>query len=571
MSANSGSGGVRNLRAMFENKASDQSTSPPSRGRSPNPSEISNGSRPVSKVRASFVAVERPGENGSAPILGLRRPSEVSNREENKENSTTAVWSPERRAASRNMSSLEGPKMEEQSHNGSTNGGLGTILKGSAFAESTPSKDKSEVKNLNKALASSQVQEKLSQTPSKPKDETKSAAMVEKMHTNGGKPGPPPATTLQTTKSAQPVKAPPTRQIVTKTAPTAKPNPSPRSPVTSKSSPRTPTSPIAHIRGGPAKIKGVMESAKRAQEARVAAKQKSEQPNQAQATVPKPNIHQKQVTHPVKKEKTPTSPRAVRPKSSTRPAKLPAAATATTASAAAKHDTQNSPTEPETRKSIAKRPSTISMRPPRASTSSTTGTLAKKTSRASLANDRPKSRVSTSKPDEGFLARMMRPTTSSAQKAHEKAQVNSPPRTKTAPTNKHKEAPKQKAPPPKMQLETRQDVESEKKTKDNDGQRVLPEVALASPLQVVKEDPMQSTGKLESVSAPHTTVDSAPSVPTETKEPATSLPAPTAESASSEPAKSVEAVPSAPSEAQEPANSEAPEPVEPVKGHNADV
>jgi hypothetical protein len=122
-----------------------------------------------------------------------------------------------------------------------------------------------------------------------------------------------------------------------------------------------------------------------------------------------------------------------------------------------------------------------------------------------------------------------------------------------------------------MQLETRQDVESEKKTKHNDGQRVLPELALASPLQVVKEDPMQSTGELESVSAPRTTVDSAPSVPTETKESATSLPAPTAESASSEPAKSVEAVPSTPSEAQEPANSEAPEPVEPVNGHNADV
>ncbi|KFY05974.1 hypothetical protein V492_08209, partial [Pseudogymnoascus sp. VKM F-4246] len=69
------SGGVRNLRAMFENK-DDSTTSPPSsqhRGRSPAPSIGNNSAspRPLSKVRTSFVAVERNGQTGIQ--WGLRK------------------------------------------------------------------------------------------------------------------------------------------------------------------------------------------------------------------------------------------------------------------------------------------------------------------------------------------------------------------------------------------------------------------------------------------------------------------------------------------------------------------
>src|SRR5437667_10092994 len=63
----SSSGGVRNLRAMFENKAEDPETSTPSRGRSPSgsvTSNVSNAPRPLSKVRTNFVAVERGGQLG---------------------------------------------------------------------------------------------------------------------------------------------------------------------------------------------------------------------------------------------------------------------------------------------------------------------------------------------------------------------------------------------------------------------------------------------------------------------------------------------------------------------------
>ncbi|KAI9672417.1 MAG: hypothetical protein M1829_004496 [Trizodia sp. TS-e1964] len=72
------SSGVRNLRAMFES-GNDPMSPPPARGRSPVGSEgvTSNGSttpRPLSKVRASFVAVERSGALGTQ--LGLRRSNE---------------------------------------------------------------------------------------------------------------------------------------------------------------------------------------------------------------------------------------------------------------------------------------------------------------------------------------------------------------------------------------------------------------------------------------------------------------------------------------------------------------
>lgn len=59
MSLKSGSG-VQGLRAMFEQ--SNNETSPPSRGRSPAGDSItSNPSRPVSKVRTSFVPVDTSG------------------------------------------------------------------------------------------------------------------------------------------------------------------------------------------------------------------------------------------------------------------------------------------------------------------------------------------------------------------------------------------------------------------------------------------------------------------------------------------------------------------------------
>ncbi|OJJ46910.1 hypothetical protein ASPZODRAFT_1849428 [Penicilliopsis zonata CBS 506.65] len=57
--------GVRSLLARFENNSQNNTPSPPSRGRSPVDSDNPD-SRPLSKVRASFVAVERITSSPSA-------------------------------------------------------------------------------------------------------------------------------------------------------------------------------------------------------------------------------------------------------------------------------------------------------------------------------------------------------------------------------------------------------------------------------------------------------------------------------------------------------------------------
>jgi hypothetical protein len=152
--------------AMFE--AKKEETSPPSRGRSPALSvsdATGYGSRPISKVRASFVAVERSGQMGS--MVGLRKASDVENGSPRApslgaESKTTALE--ESAAMDTPTNKLKGVKEEENSGdakgpparpqfggrnkstqgktgNGATvgNGGessnvdLGTVLKGSPF------------------------------------------------------------------------------------------------------------------------------------------------------------------------------------------------------------------------------------------------------------------------------------------------------------------------------------------------------------------------------------------------------------------------------------------------------
>lgn len=143
----------------------------------------------------------------------------------------------------------------------------------------------------------------------------------------------------------------------------------------------------------------------------------------------------------IKKEAAPTSPSISkpRPRSPTRPVRLPAAATAPTSAWAAKKSDEI--TQPSGRASLsttmaAKKPFSASHSKPTAKApSTTTSSLTKKPSRASLVSqsgvhDRSASRASTTNkaPAEGFLARMTRPTASFAQKTHEKLQVHSPPR-----------------------------------------------------------------------------------------------------------------------------------------------
>ena len=494
MSANSGSGGVRNLRAMFENRG-DQSTSPPSRGRSPSDSADSGNSRPVSKVRASFVAVERPGDIKAEQQWGLRKASDVSSMAEVRENEANDVT-----RTSTAITDTEPTKSPTSPHTSkhTIDGGLGSILRGSSF-EDTPKKQTQEEKPVPVAASPSDRKQ-----PTTNGVGSRAFDMIEKMK-NNKHPGPPPSTTLVTKSDAKPLKNPHPKPMV-------KPSPaSPRSPRLDKSSPKTPTSPTmakSMIRGGPAKIKGVMESAKRASEAREAVKKESPKPIQrkeaekpvvkkevekpvprkeAEKAVPKKESQTKPKINGVKREavSAPAKPTVV-PRSPTKPVKLPTAATATTTAATARRDAQPQAQQP------VRKPAPRASLPAAQSraTAPTTTSLHKKTSRASLATngkDRPTSRVSLHKPDDSFLARMTRPTQSSALKTHDK--VESPPRSRTT-------ASKQLVPKPK----------GSRKSDQSDSQHSkLDDVAEAPTDNSVKADASADNASAAAISVPMTT------------------------------------------------------------------
>lgn len=459
---NTNIGGVRNLRAIFENKASDLSTSPPSRGRSPNGSTNSSGSRPVSKVRASFVSVERSGEGGSPQRRRLRKHSDIN---------------------------MDGTS--EDRSNGVTHG-LGSILKGSAFELGEGGKQ-------IESQPTNPVEEKESAVSDD--KEKQAASMVERMKQPN--PGPPPMTRLETTSTAQPIKPIP-RKVPPK-APLAEPNKSPVTP--------TEDGPVARPRGGLSKIQGVMNSAKEAEEGRQATAEKEKSPTapagngpafktrgggakiqavmqsareadesrkataEKEAGNPAPTIKNglvrprgggakilgvmrsareaeesrkasQKAADDANEEKSNTGlPKASRLPTRPRSPKLSAA------SAAAKKDGYEDEKKPATRA-------------PRVSNTTTASSLAKKNSRASLnSNDQPKPRASITKPaDEGFLARLTRPTASSAQKVNDKVQSGTPPQPRRVSLTK-KDLNKK----PSRRSLTSERVASESKEEDTNG------------------------------------------------------------------------------------------------------
>ena len=151
----------------------------------------------------------------------------------------------------------------------------------------------------------------------------------------------------------------------------------------------------------------------------------AERPSRA-SVVPKASAAaSKPAPKPVKKP-GPTSPPSFtkpRPKSPTRPVRLPGSATAPTAASAAKTDaTPVAVAKPRDR--IPSNPTSLRLKPARTS-------LPAGSKPAEKAKDKPKSRLSTASskaPEGSFLDRMMRPTQSSSQKTHEKVEAKSPPR-----------------------------------------------------------------------------------------------------------------------------------------------
>ncbi|KAI0976915.1 hypothetical protein F4678DRAFT_128969 [Xylaria arbuscula] len=437
--------GVRNLRAMFEQKGD----APPDRGRSPGPGGFGTPSpsaspRPLSKVRTSFVAVEKDGR------IGLRRePSEdsvsVSSRRKlsNDTDATTPQFISERPDVfSDKMSTTTGSGLFKTnlSHEAIPESpSQDTPAKPSSPKPSSPksSPPKTSPKTSPNANPDKIIDEEEPQTKMLSGDPTESSAVrLGGTVFNEGI-----SDALNGTSTVTKAKATAPEGTKEDTEPVPKPTPktttttTPAPVSTAKTTIKAAKSPLtAKPTNGKELTKAASSSAnpKRAPALRTSA---SRAALTSQGT---PN------TGFVKPK----------PKSPTRPVKLPSSLTTHTASSAQKHG--NTSTVPAPRQSLSRASgnvanSTLNTRSPSRNSVSAVSTSATRTLKhkpSSLGRSRPslgpppKLEAKEQHPpkrdsqvDEGFLARMMRPTQSSAKKVADKAPV-SPPRRQNNPVRK---------------------------------------------------------------------------------------------------------------------------------------
>ena len=496
--------GVASLRARFEDNK--ESSSSPSRGRSPAGSVASDTSRPISKVRTSFVSVEGSGKmrdllgpNEAASKENVagdagEKPNPVTNGAANEnpkpnddstlpQNVATALSNetdtkqsvPETpstpptalpgavdgssdikpdKPVSTIADSASGmlpadPKGEQaisgEGALGKGNAELGSILKGSPF-EATESK-KGEEESSKPEPASSPLKHSIPKTQHQSigltNGKTKAAqgsnpALLSNSKTDPStNPGPssaaakspsPRKNVNESTKSQTKVNSNTIPPISTaKDAPTSKPKISP-------SAPQTPTSATAKQSASNKSSPKPGASKDNKREPINGAKKPAVRPP---ASKPPTAVSSKAApasnTSNAKSYKIsgPTSPKTAfvkpRPKSPTRPVRLPAAATAPTAASAAKLDGAPSTTNERKltnvhsgRDRVSSNPVKSHPKPMRSSLPGGSKPIEKfKPPRMSMASSKA--------PEGSFLERMTRPTQSSSQKTHEKIDTKSPP------------------------------------------------------------------------------------------------------------------------------------------------
>lgn len=463
---------VNNLRAMFEQ--SHELTSPPSRGRSPVGSEILKGenNRPISKVRTSFISVERSGQMG--PPNGVKKPSEDPERKAGGEGSTepkvatgpkdnsngihepslvtdvkakhnvdeekagggegradvSAPDNSEAPAASADAI-MEKPEAEtevgtdrtensdtkdegNESNTPETAGqskDLGEILKGAPFESEVGEKPNFAKGHVESSPAGATAAPKKTgiSHPEQSNNRSKSSKLISQPKSTSR------PSVINTKKaSSQASKA-------AATTASREPSDGPKTPVSPSVAGRRP--PLKTVAPGKSSTKPAVPSGdpkkdltKRASRISVGANVTGPAKADKSASASDENA-KKPITSPPK-----TKPR---PKSPTRPVRLPAAAMATTASSAAKLG-DALPIRSPSRASVAttsKATSVIGRTP--------SNNTRKPSSRPSLPaqpapNQKPRPRTSMASmkaPEGSFLARMMRPTQSSASKTHEKVEA----------------------------------------------------------------------------------------------------------------------------------------------------
>lgn len=406
--------GVRSLLAKFENNNQSSPTSPPSRGRSPVGSDTPGSGRPLSKVRASFVAVDRAAQ--SSPVTGLRKESGRSD-----SSALKSVGSDDADAALR--SPVSSP---------SSNG----------LDVQKPADDPSP-----RAVQADTERKASTEGSGSHALKVDSTSPAERLSTKDTKPEP--NRSAATVATEQSLKQSPAAKTVTKrpsNVQLAKNKPATSS--TSKAPSTGPKSPV-RPRTSATSTKPASETAAKTSRESAAASAKSSNNEPAKSVTQQPS---RTSLNPSSKTTTRTSRETTKPAVSPtapKPARLPASTTAPALSSTAKAGPRQNGAATAT-SNLNKKPSSLKVANNRTQGATTpTSSVRKQPSRTSLPNqpgiERPGSRVSStdSKPvDEGFLARMMRPTASSASKMHDKIEVKSPPRPSKAARDPKKVPPK---------------------------------------------------------------------------------------------------------------------------------
>lgn len=387
--------GVRSLLAKFENSQSPI-TSPPSRGRSPIGSDTPGSTRPLSKVRASFVTVE--GAIQSNPGSPLRKTSGQSD--------SPGIFGPRINAEeieSRRQNNVVSPT--PGGHAKSQTGILDNVADKVQFEDAAMVTKERKVSDSQEAAPADTAQAKKEKTSSSaPSADTGVSSEKEKVA---------PKTV---TKGASNVH-------------TAKQN-------ANKSTTNTTTSTSSRTTTTNGNAKHTTSAREVAKERANTLAHKPSRPSLNPTT--KPTTRVTRGATPSGEAHKPTvgsTTNKPRTKSPTRPVRLPNSMTAQTQSSNAKHGSA-APAAGRTEKpatSLTRKPSSLK------SAAAPTGAVRRQSSRPSLSHqpapERPSSRVSDigAKPvNESFLARMMRPTASSASKTHDKSEIRAPPKPTTS-------------------------------------------------------------------------------------------------------------------------------------------
>ncbi|OBW65353.1 MAG: hypothetical protein AUREO_012620 [Aureobasidium pullulans] len=488
MSVNRSNSQVRNLLAMFENNNNNNHTSTdstsPDRGRSNGHlSPSSNGDRPLSKVRSSFVSVEHGIPTSPSPAMEIdpqKTKEEYQSRQESSASLRRHSFSLDESKDGNALANLRQSMSQEEERRGSNPMVAETIPE--AAIEQTPAATTPAVEAKDYMAAGHVAHGNGDLPQSKLRDEVSADDMAENgdasPSTDGDKPqamtlpvddmpadnpdkpvsgvqeeagsmqpsdlkerstvSPTPSANGEPETAPAPPAALPSRaRRGTVTAVDASPAPVPHRPANivatapepeAEASPKTPTS----VKKAPAPTS--VKKSPAAKSSTLSPKPPVRKPSNSSLTQAKTKSDAASA-----KTKSPQS-KPTRPRSPTRPIKVSSHLTAPTAASAARQDNQSS------KPSVSVSKPAVNSRPqPRAPAAAT-----KPTARSSIASTSNPPKKTESKPaisskgtDDSFLARMMRPTASSASKAHEKTEAKSPPK-RTPSVIRSKIAPKAK-------------------------------------------------------------------------------------------------------------------------------